>query len=76
MLGEARCQLALRDTALAEAQARAERECMALEDAQARFAQVEQKAQEVEGFATSLKEKNDVLVEGQLQQELTSHEVA
>jgi hypothetical protein len=39
---------------------------MALEDAQARFAQVEQKAQEVEGFATSLKEKNDVLVEGQL----------
>jgi hypothetical protein len=37
-LGEVRSQIALKDTALTEAQARAERERVALEDAQVRLA--------------------------------------
>jgi chromosome segregation ATPase len=77
-LGEVRSQIALKDTALTEAQARAERERMALEDALACLAQAGQKAQEVEGLANTLKEKSDALVavEGQLGEERTAHERA
>jgi chromosome segregation ATPase len=77
-LGEAKSQIALKDTTLTEVQALAERERVALEDAQVRLAQAEQKAQEVEGLANALKEKSDALaaVEGQLREERTARERA
>jgi hypothetical protein len=58
----------VKDTTLTEVQAHAERERMALEDAQARLTQAEQKAKEVERLANTVKEKSDALaaVEGQL----------
>jgi hypothetical protein len=49
-------QLALKDASLAEAQAHAKCEHVSLEDVQARLAQAEQKAQEAEGLAATLKE--------------------
>jgi hypothetical protein len=51
---------------------------MALEDAQARLTQAEQKAQEVVGLANALKEKSNALaaVEGQLGEERTARESA
>jgi hypothetical protein len=51
---------------------------MALEDTQARLAQAELKAQEVEGLANALNEKSDALaaVEGQLCEERTARETA
>jgi chromosome segregation ATPase len=51
---------------------------MALEDAQARLAQAEQRAQEVEGLTSAFKEKSDavVAVEGQVQEERTAREGA
>jgi chromosome segregation ATPase len=51
---------------------------MALEDVQACLAQVEQKAQKVEGLANALKEKSDALaaVEGQLGEQRTARERA
>jgi hypothetical protein len=65
-LGEARSQIALKDTTLTDAQVHAERERRALENAQARLTQAEQKAQEVVGLANALKEKSNALaaVEG------------
>jgi chromosome segregation ATPase len=65
-LSEAQSQLALKDAAFIEEQARTERERMSLEDVQARLAQAERKAPEAEGPATTLKEKGDALtvVEG------------
>jgi chromosome segregation ATPase len=77
-LGKVRSQIALKDTTFTEAQARAERERMALEDAQACLAQAERKAQEVEGLANTLNEKSDALavVEGQLGKERTTRERA
>jgi chromosome segregation ATPase len=77
-LGKVRSQIALKDTTFTEAQAHAERERMALEDAQACLAQAERKAQEVEGLANTLNEKSDALavVEGQLGKERTTRERA
>lgn len=68
----------LKDTALAEAQAHAEREHMVLEDAHVRLAQAEKKAQEAEGLATAPKENGNalVVVEGQLREERTAREGA